>query len=952
MAFTRSKATQLYKDGQQPTGNTFAELFASIPFLNSPEDLATLFGYMTNATVLDPEASLMMAQADGSPRLVKMSYIIDMAGSSNLGTINNENFDPGAPTKSVNYVVKPSKTQDRIFANLKDENGDPIEVAKNVNGTVYYIASGDYWDYVENVLPDNVLEQSSIGVSIARQRDMDSIYPFSPYNTAAAYATKGVAYIDDASKFVESSNFILLSIPNISKDETIELPNIGAANLNAVILNENGAESQSFNVLSLKATTAGKLYVNLYFSTSEAVDNLDLNNYYIGRDRQFVPKSELNSFNDQLSNISDDVKNATIATNNNTDRLAIMKGLSSSAKLSDVSKIGYAYGTPLNPEIVVTDGVNKYFLIILHNVFQGESLWFNNLGDTIITNKIVDSNGIEHDQINTVVNGGFRVLASASGTFYFGWYSNDESKYTNLNKNIQVKRGGLSSTQTDVCELSQSNNLLMSYAKGKKLSKYTDYTNFQPGPLLEDGNIDTSQLDYFQHTDYITSDNISYLTVVECNLPFLNNAWRTCFLFDVDGIIVGRYLLQGKHTLVIPFGYKLILSIQKNTDNYVRVGSTQNLQDETQTSGGPWESADIWWCGTSIPAQGYPQLVASKLSANVYNESQGSSMIRKGTSVGDIYNELSNEYWGLYDVAFDSLMYSLGTSQVEKAYIMQNWTTERRKNNLQNKGYTSDQVAQVKGFSEIIQGAFYGGATDPTDVGWPSAKPQDIMADQWSAYRKAVLAMSYDSYTDALPGVGLIEGKVDKYLNSNYNIDVWAFDHGHNDYKVTESVEQFAKIPLEDDNCYFLGAINKIIRRILAYNPKAKIIFISHYTDKAGAGSEPVRIRKAHEVISQYWQAPLCDLYNRLRMSQALVETSGYWQDQYTWSNSGYNGSNDTSTTQQSSNDKTGYQLPNGLWVRKLTQKQIWMWDDLHPASSDAKDYISDTIVGWFNTIR
>ncbi|PZP40743.1 MAG: hypothetical protein DI598_19135, partial [Pseudopedobacter saltans] len=166
MAFSRSKATQLYKDGQQPTGNTFAELFASVLFMNSPEDLATLFSYMTGATVLDPNSSLMMAQADGSPRLVKMSYIMDMAASGNLGTINDETFDPGVLTKPVNYVVKASKTTARTFTNLKDENGQAIEVDKNINGTFYYIASGEYWDFVENVLPDNLLTEEAVGVKV------------------------------------------------------------------------------------------------------------------------------------------------------------------------------------------------------------------------------------------------------------------------------------------------------------------------------------------------------------------------------------------------------------------------------------------------------------------------------------------------------------------------------------------------------------------------------------------------------------------------------------------------------------------------------------------------------------------------------------------------------------------------------------------------------------------
>ena len=50
-----------------------------------------------------------------------------------------------------------------------------------------------------------------------------------------------------------------------------------------------------------------------------------------------------------------------------------------------------------------------------------------------------------------------------------------------------------------------------------------------------------------------------------------------------------------------------------------------------------WAGKTIWWCGTSIPAGGYPQIVGEMLGATMINTAVGGSMCRANVRTGD-YN--------------------------------------------------------------------------------------------------------------------------------------------------------------------------------------------------------------------------------------------------------------------------------------------------------------------------
>ncbi|PZP45043.1 MAG: hypothetical protein DI598_13860 [Pseudopedobacter saltans] len=181
MAFTRNKAKAQYKDGQQPNGNTFSELFDSLVFANEAGDVAKIFDSANDGSVLSADAKVLVQNADGTPVAMKMGLLIDFAGSGKIGVLDDVNFDPGQPSKSVNYEINPSnvaRTFTHFLTNTLDGSGNkmPMQVDANTNGSAFYIASGDYWQFIPDVLPDNVLTEDVVGVKVASQSQLDQLY--------------------------------------------------------------------------------------------------------------------------------------------------------------------------------------------------------------------------------------------------------------------------------------------------------------------------------------------------------------------------------------------------------------------------------------------------------------------------------------------------------------------------------------------------------------------------------------------------------------------------------------------------------------------------------------------------------------------------------------------------------------------------------------------------------
>lgn len=288
--------------------------------------------------------------------------------------------------------------------------------------------------------------------------------------------------------------------------------------------------------------------------------------------------------------------------------------------------------------------------------------------------------------------------------------------------------------------------------------------------------------------------------------------------------------------------------------------------DITDTARNYWSGKKIVWFGTSIPAQGYPELVGELLGAKVINEAVGSSGARRGkrqTSKSDPY--------GWEGLAWQNVVRSLSQSLKEKQELIDNWKYWRTK-------FRNGNVA-------------------------PEALSDSL--------KKEMLSWSWES-------------KLNRYLGEGNRADLYVFDHGHNDFLAyLQNAEDMDILPEDTRNRnYFLGAMNFLIDKILQDNPRARICFIGHYENQKKS-----IISLGQKKLAAYWGFPLLDLWDRLGWSQQTVLTTGYWKDKYTW-------------------------VAEGGPLSQKTMTQIWMQDNLHPASKQAKQLIAGVISEWMKGIR
>lgn len=367
-----------------------------------------------------------------------------------------------------------------------------------------------------------------------------------------------------------------------------------------------------------------------------------------------------------------------------------------------------------------------------------------------------------------------------------------------------------------------------------------------------------------------------------------------------------------------------------------------NLGDELLSY---WKGKKGVWFGTSIPAQGYPINVGNLLGMNIINESRGSSMARAGRKAHTPDDPLGDVY-GVTGVAWQNICYSLTLSQEEKHDIFINWTTEQRKANLKLKGYEDEDLVDVKGFSELMSGNFYGEGTDESQVTSPSSKPTNIMADNYVQFRKTCYADSWNNSTNIEDGFGLIEGRVQPYLSWDNAPDLWILDHGHNDNLDSDSDEDYTTIPEDEyDRWTFLGAMNFIIKKIFDFNPRARMVIIGHYNNSTGYK----RIGEAQKVLADYWNIPIYKAWEYLQMPKnRIITTNAYWDKNRVWHESGYDGTNGYDGWRNDPDiEENPRQLEDGTWVHDISLLHAWMVDSLHPGSSDAKEYEARNIASF-----
>jgi len=194
----------------------------------------------------------------------------------------------------------------------------------------------------------------------------------------------------------------------------------------------------------------------------------------------------------------------------------------------------------------------------------------------------------------------------------------------------------------------------------------------------------------------------------------------------------------------------------------------------------------------------------------------------------------------------------------------------------------------------------------------------DYLADWASSFTSAeILGFSYENKI------------IKKYFDSTSPTFVAKpkylfFDHGHNDlvqdsYDVSEAAA-IAVPAVRNDRTTFIGAMNYIIDEVLKYDARQEVLFIGHYEN-----ARKPRIYKAQENLFDYWDYPSFKTWEKLGWSQQIVQTTGYWS--------------------------SGVWIPSGGSLQSLTITQIWMFDNLHPATLTARQYYANKLIGWFKTL-
>ena len=154
-----------------------------------------------------------------------------------------------------------------------------------------------------------------------------------------------------------------------------------------------------------------------------------------------------------------------------------------------------------------------------------------------------------------------------------------------------------------------------------------------------------------------------------------------------------------------------------------KLGTSNYTVTYKQPESNYWTGKTIWWCGTSIPAGGYPQLVGEMLGATVINAATGGSMCRANVRTGD-YN----------GVNISNITSSLSMTLAEAEMFIENYSDIRALDKNSKLPVILDESYK----NRMRQGSF------------------------------EVKLMPYLDGTKPMP-------------------DLWIIDHGHNDWKYRDS---------------------------------------------------------------------------------------------------------------------------------------------------------------------
>ena len=238
----------------------------------------------------------------------------------------------------------------------------------------------------------------------------------------------------------------------------------------------------------------------------------------------------------------------------------------------------------------------------------------------------------------------------------------------------------------------------------------------------------------------------------------------------------------------------------------------------------------IVWFGTSIPegryngvGTSYPEIIGKKLGITVYNEAVGSSRVHGYRRKNYISSE--NPYGFMPNGHFTNAAKSITDDAECKEWIIEHWRD---------------------------------------DTYFPNGR-FSTMAE---ADKETIRNWGY-------------ERKLDKYLTTETFPDMFVFDYGRND--MWSSID-WTFDESDPDNVYtsFQNAMNFLIRRILNYNNRAKIVIVGHYSNQERSALDPTSVKdfpdmcaKGQMEVAEYWELPLCKLWELTGWSNKIIKVNG-----------------------------------------------------------------------------
>ena len=296
-----------------------------------------------------------------------------------------------------------------------------------------------------------------------------------------------------------------------------------------------------------------------------------------------------------------------------------------------------------------------------------------------------------------------------------------------------------------------------------------------------------------------------------------------------------------------------------------KLGNTYYTITYKEPESNYWTGKTIWWCGTSIPAGGYPQIAGEMLGANVINTATGGSMCRANVRTGD-YN----------GVNISNITSSLSMTLEEAESFISNYASIRQLDMNGNLPATLDD-SYIK---RIRQGSFevklmpYLDGTKPmpdlwiidhghNDWKYCDSKGQIDIALEPTRANIDSGELAEDTYmTETINGVPY--ARLQSYLGSFENIDPAKLD----DFVCSLN-----------RNSYY-GSLNFITTLILVHNPRARFMMIGNYSNEHSGETGYAALIPAQKAWAADWCFPFCDVASCLGTSQHIIPgTSNFFEN-------------------------------------------------------------------------